>query len=455
MRAVDRVERLDEERVEGALPWSQADGVRQRSLHGRPQQRPVQRGVEGELRGESEDELDEVEVVEEGMGALEAERAVSSPEEVVRSELLALRRQLVRALRPPERRVDALPGPRVARRVLERGGPACEPRGRVVRGASHASRQRVDAVRGGALEAELAEVPAHPATVRPATEAGEARGELPCRPGTPPPNEVGEEVGGAAEELVAALAVEEDLDAGPGGLLEERGLEREVRGDGGGSPPFLVRERTGEHAPAGKRDPFPLQAEARRHLRDELALVDGGKVGEERRERPRRRLPGIRVVEKRCDRGRVEPSAQEDAGGRLARHSAPDCPTQPGPDGRDCLRTADVPRRGVARGPVARLPPAQLVELERVPPGQPADALVERLASLEEAVGEPVDDRRGLRRGPAREQPHEILELRREMEDAARLGQEERPSAELVDRQEPAACALVPQGDRERPAETA
>ncbi len=80
---------------------------------------------------------------------------------------------------------------------------------------------------------------------------------------------------------------------------------------------------------------------------------------------------------------------------------------------------------------------------------------MERLAPLEEAVGEPVDDRRGLRRGPAREQPKEIVEFRREMENAARLGQEERPGAELVDRQEPAACALVPKGEGERPAETA
>jgi hypothetical protein len=80
---------------------------------------------------------------------------------------------------------------------------------------------------------------------------------------------------------------------------------------------------------------------------------------------------------------------------------------------------------------------------------------VERLAPLEEAVGEPVDDRCGLRGGPAREQPQEILELRRKMEDAAGLGQEERPGAELVDREEPAACALVPEGEGERPAETA
>ena len=89
-----------------------------------------------------------------------------------------------------------------------------------------------------------------------------------------------------------------------------------------------------------------------------------------------------------------------------------------------------------------------------MPPGQPADALVERLAPLEEAVGEPVDDRRGLGDGAAREQPQEILELRREVEDAAGLGKEERAGAELVDRQEPAACALVPEGDRERSAET-
>jgi hypothetical protein len=90
-----------------------------------------------------------------------------------------------------------------------------------------------------------------------------------------------------------------------------------------------------------------------------------------------------------------------------------------------------------------------------VPSGHPAHALVQRLPPLEEAVGEPVDDRRPLRSGPAREQPQEILELRGEVEGAARPGDEERPGAELVDRQEPAAGALIPQGDRERPPETA
>jgi hypothetical protein len=66
-----------------------------------------------------------------------------------------------------------------------------------------------------------------------------------------------------------------------------------------------------------------------------------------------------------------------------------------------------------------------------------------------------VDNGRLVRGGAAREQPQEVLELRREVKDAAPLGEEEGSGAELVDGEEPAASALVPEGEGERPAQPA
>ena len=258
----------------------------------------------------------------------------------------------------------------------------------------------------------------------------------------------------AAEQLVRALARQDDGHVLAGSARQEVYRERRRVGDWLVEVPRDIGKRTGEVV-RRHRDLMVVRADALRHLPRPLELIEILEADGEGLERPAARGPQF-LLRERGDDGAVDAAAEE----RADRHVADQVTGN-----RLLHRGADLRRqhlRVLLCGVVERVSPVAVdlhatggdVHGGECPRRQPVNAREERLGQRVVLQGQVVDQGIAVQRPGAGAIGEQGLDLGREGEEHAVGGQPvvERLNAEGIAREDEPAARLVVDGQREHPA---
>jgi hypothetical protein len=141
----------------------------------------------------------------------------------------------------------------------------------------------VEPVGEGAAQPVLHQRAPYPARARPLAHPGQAARDA-CRGERPRGAQaVGDQVVGAPEQLVAALAIEQDVGAVGGGAPQQRQPDEQVRRHARDLPRAQELRGRRERAPAAKERLDAVESDPLPRLRDRAGLIDARVPREDRR----------------------------------------------------------------------------------------------------------------------------------------------------------------------------